>query len=307
MKKNLSLVLALVLTLTLLLTGCGCKHEWKDATCTAPKTCNLCGETEGEALPHTWVDANCETAKTCSECGATEGDALGHTWVDATCDTPKTCSVCQKTEGEPAEHKWEDATTEAPKTCSACQKTEGEKINTDSRFKTANCKEFFGEWKGVIKVSGSVLVDPGFTGVLEVEYTMIFHNDGTFEEACNVLNEEAFKNQAKTYCTSATYKLYLDQYGWSASKTDEAYEDYYGVDVKEYWKMRFAGIDYQGIYSAGATGGVYYVANEKIHYAKTWSNSMTSETYTITDQTLVTEFIKADDPDAVLYRVEVSV
>ena len=35
------------------MTGCGCKHEWVDATCTAPKTCSKCQETEGEALGHT--------------------------------------------------------------------------------------------------------------------------------------------------------------------------------------------------------------------------------------------------------------
>ena len=26
-----------------------CKHDWTDATCTAPKTCSLCGATDGEA------------------------------------------------------------------------------------------------------------------------------------------------------------------------------------------------------------------------------------------------------------------
>ena len=29
-----------------------CSHSWLDATCTAPKTCSVCGETEGEALGH---------------------------------------------------------------------------------------------------------------------------------------------------------------------------------------------------------------------------------------------------------------
>ena len=102
-----------------------CSHNWSDATCTAPKTCSKCGETEGEALGHTWVDATCKVAKTCSVCAETDGEALGHTWVDATCETPKTCSVCAETEGEALGHTWVDATCETPKTCSKCGLSEG--------------------------------------------------------------------------------------------------------------------------------------------------------------------------------------
>ncbi|MBQ7873897.1 MAG: hypothetical protein IJ306_01860 [Oscillospiraceae bacterium] len=31
-----------------------CNHNWVDATCEAPKTCTICGATEGEALGHNW-------------------------------------------------------------------------------------------------------------------------------------------------------------------------------------------------------------------------------------------------------------
>ena len=48
-------------------------HEWVDANCTTPRTCSLCGETEGEALGHTWVEATCTTPRTCSTCGTTVG------------------------------------------------------------------------------------------------------------------------------------------------------------------------------------------------------------------------------------------
>ncbi|MBQ9145461.1 MAG: hypothetical protein IJX70_03240, partial [Clostridia bacterium] len=104
------------------------EHTWNDATCTAPKTCSVCGATDGEELGHTWVDADCDTPKTCSVCGETEGEALGHAWVDADCDTPKTCSVCGETEGEALGHDWNDATCTAPKTCSVCGETEGEAL-----------------------------------------------------------------------------------------------------------------------------------------------------------------------------------
>lgn len=127
MKKMLFLVM---LCATLFITsGCGgCKHEWFAATCAAAKTCSLCGETEGEALPHTWTAATCAAAKTCSVCGATEGAPLAHTWVDATCTTAKTCSVCSTTEGTPNAHAWVDATCTTVKTCSVCNATEGTTI-----------------------------------------------------------------------------------------------------------------------------------------------------------------------------------
>lgn len=47
--------------LLLSLTACGHTHKWEDATCTAPKTCADCGETQGEKLTHkSDSDGNCE-------------------------------------------------------------------------------------------------------------------------------------------------------------------------------------------------------------------------------------------------------
>lgn len=51
MKKKAIVALALCLVLAAL-SGCGCKHEWKEATCTEPSTCAKCGETKGEPLGH---------------------------------------------------------------------------------------------------------------------------------------------------------------------------------------------------------------------------------------------------------------
>jgi len=117
-------------------------HDWADATCTAPKTCSVCGATEGEALGHDMV-TDAAVAPTCTETGLTEGShcsrcdhkvaqesvpATGHTWIDADCDTPKTCSSCGATEGEALGHDWADATCTAPKTCKTCGATEGEAL-----------------------------------------------------------------------------------------------------------------------------------------------------------------------------------
>lgn len=92
-----------------------CSHEWSDATCSAPKTCKLCGETEGESLQHQWEAATCASAKKCAFCGLTEGVALDHTWEEATCSKPKTCKICGETEGETLPHTpgdWNIGTTD---------------------------------------------------------------------------------------------------------------------------------------------------------------------------------------------------
>lgn len=107
----------------------GCSHSWKDATCTAPKTCKTCGSTESKALGHTWQDATCTTPKTCKICGVTEGDALDHSWQDATCTAPKTCKACGKKDGGALGHNWKGATCTEPKTCMHCKQTAGKPLN----------------------------------------------------------------------------------------------------------------------------------------------------------------------------------
>lgn len=124
MKRTYILLIALILIT--LLSGCECKHQWIEADCLTPKTCEKCQVIEGEALGHSWQEAACETPKTCTACGETEGEALGHEWQEATCDTAKICTVCGAAEGEPLGHAWQEATCLAPKTCAVCGQTEGE-------------------------------------------------------------------------------------------------------------------------------------------------------------------------------------
>lgn len=81
-------------------------HTYADATCTAPKTCTVCGATEGEPAAHTFADATCAAPKTCTVCGATEGEATGHSFADATCGAAKTCTVCGATEGQALGHSF---------------------------------------------------------------------------------------------------------------------------------------------------------------------------------------------------------
>lgn len=77
-----------------------CEHVWNDATCTAPKTCTLCGETEGHALEHDYQGSSCTEEAACALCGKTQAPT-GHQWQEATCTSPKTCALCGETEGGP--------------------------------------------------------------------------------------------------------------------------------------------------------------------------------------------------------------
>ena len=103
MHKRLTL-LCLSILFCAVLAGCQCEHQWTEATCTTPKTCSLCDETEGEALGHDWTPATCESPETCSRCNETQGNATGHDWLDATCTEPKTCQVCKTIDGEALGH-----------------------------------------------------------------------------------------------------------------------------------------------------------------------------------------------------------
>ena len=60
-------------------------HNWKDATCTDPKTCTACGVTEGEPNGHNYDTV--VTAPTCTEQGYTTHTCVcGHSYTDAYTD-----------------------------------------------------------------------------------------------------------------------------------------------------------------------------------------------------------------------------
>lgn len=124
--KKIALVL-LLLCLVCALTACSCDHEWQEASCEAPKTCTLCGETEGEVLPHVWNEATCVNPKFCRNCSIIEGEVpTGHQWQDLENNCFQICSVCGTLGGEAKDHHWKEATCTQPKTCTICGTTEGE-------------------------------------------------------------------------------------------------------------------------------------------------------------------------------------
>ena len=129
-----------------------CEHNWIGATCTAPKTCYLCGATDGEANGHTeeivagkaatCTEAGLTDGKKCSVCGETTVEqtaiaALGHTeeivaGTAATCTEAgmtdgKKCSVCgvttvEQTAIEALDHKAgeDDGDVTTAVTCERC-------------------------------------------------------------------------------------------------------------------------------------------------------------------------------------------
>lgn len=74
-------------------------HDWKDATCTAPKTCSRCDATEGTPLGHDFADVWSSDASghwhACSRCDAKDGEATHTPDREAATETdPIKCSVC---------------------------------------------------------------------------------------------------------------------------------------------------------------------------------------------------------------------
>ena len=183
----------LSILLVLTLVGCACEHEWQEATCTAPKTCTLCGETEGEANGHTWEAATCTSPQACKFCGETTGEPIEHTWSEATCTAPATCTVCGITDGEPIEHDWIDATCSTPKTCEVCKLTEGETLPNTWNDATctepqtcANCPETIGSALGHTLTNEIVTVPATCT------------SEGESTALCSVCGETIVSAIAKT-------------------------------------------------------------------------------------------------------------
>ena len=83
-------------------------HTFTAASCSAAKTCSVCGYVDGTPSAHTWINATCSAPKKCGVCGVTEGTSTGHSWVDATCTAAKFCSVCGEKDGSELGHSWDN-------------------------------------------------------------------------------------------------------------------------------------------------------------------------------------------------------
>lgn len=258
MNRKLS-VFCLFLVCVLMFTGCCFHSEWYAATCTDPKTCVECGETEGEAL--------------------------GHTWTDATCTEPKTCSVCRLTEGEALGHVWVDATTEAPKTCTTCSATEGERIITDERFTTASTAAVQGKWASELTMTGDMLGIEGFDGTLSVRILLGFGNDGTMTIGYTTLNNEEFSQGLYDYLVAVLYSE-LAAEGLDEETANAAMVDYYGMTVEEYAEAITAEMDFAAVFEALSITGVYYVEDDQLYTGLSWEMEMGPSAFSVEGDTL---------------------
>lgn len=283
--KRIWLTCALVMVLVLPLSGCGCDHEWLAATCSASKTCQLCGKTEGNPLSHTLQDATCTTPKTCTICNATEGNALGHTWKNATCSAPKTCTVCKITEGKPTEHMWQEATTEAPKTCSVCNKTEGSKLKTDSRFTTKSTKNLQGKWISDVKISDEMMGIDNF-GSVDCRVTIEFGNTGNLSVNLVLKDKADFLKKLKTYTIDQTYASFKQE-GLTKEQADQAMIDTYGLNVNDYVEASLKDYDPDEIFNAFNQQQVYYVDGNTVYSALNWKAKFDGSEFKINNGQLV--------------------
>jgi hypothetical protein len=291
--RKYALLCALVMALGLILSGCGCDHEWYAATCKAPKTCSLCGETQGEALPHTWQDATCTTAKICTVCDTTEGEALGHSWQDATCTDPKTCTRCHVTEGEAAGHQWEDATTEIPQTCTVCKRTTGGKLNVDPRFTTESTKALYGTWVCDIMASDEILGLENFGG-LECRMVMEFGKTGVMTLHMELKDKNAFQDKFRAYIMNALYEGFAAE-GLSKEEADQAMLDSTGMTVLQYVDTILEQVNFSEWLDLFHAQEVYYVQDGQLFSALNWDAVFEGKAFTLTDGKLVVDGVAMEE------------
>ncbi len=75
------------------------EHQWIEASCVEPRTCIICGATEGGTIDHDWFEATCYMPKTCKYCGLEEGDMIDHEWTRKGIVVPSVCTMCGLSDG----------------------------------------------------------------------------------------------------------------------------------------------------------------------------------------------------------------
>ena len=271
MKRTIAFLLMAVMLVSLL-TACGCKHEWAEATCTDPKTCTLCEETEGDSLGHSYLDATCEAPKTCSACALTEGEALGHNWLEAT--------------------------TEAPETCANCAATQGERIITDERFKTASCSQVFGAWAGQLSLPAANMFGEGIEGDIVFDVKMTFAKDGSAVQEMAFADWESVKTILLDTIVESMYMQYALM-GLDKEAADAAVKAEMGLTMEELALMSLATMDPNDFMEP--VDMVYYITDGTMYLGQTWEGEMEKNVMTLEGDSLTLD--SGDGYPAILTRV----
>ena len=238
--KKLTLILLSVLMIVTL-AACGSKkceqHAYDDC---ADTECNVCGETRDSM--HSWKDADCDTPKTCTVCGKTEGSALGHDWQSATCTELEACKNCGAVRGDLLEHSYTVTGYDDHfhyQMCSVCGK-----LDEDSKTKhvldddyTCSCS-----MKYIVKTENGAensvvvqLYNSSYKLIKEYTYVdreLTFFGEYYYDENDNLIKEER-------YLQDGTLDYYT-LYGYDENGNETSREFYLGdgtpdgITISEY-------------------------------------------------------------------------
>jgi len=207
------IVAVIVLVAILFGTHVLCFHDWQPATCTEPKTCSICGRTEGDALGHEWEDATCTEPRTCARCGETEGDALGHDVREWTVTTAATCTAVGSRSG----------------VCTRCGKIQTEEIPMVDHTPS--------DWQIVkdVAISSSGNVVPGTKQIVCTVCGKVLQTEDYTIEITTSQSNALRKAASYLKYTSFSYSGLIGQLEFEGFSTEDATfaADYCGADWNE--------------------------------------------------------------------------
>lgn len=274
----------LALALAAILSACGCSHDnWTEASCSAPRTCARCGETEGQPLPHRWQEMDCVNPQTCLRCGVTEGEPGGHAWVIGGCEQIPECIICGTAAAQAPGHSWteDDGGTEV---CTACGAVRGTEDQTDPRFDADACRHLFGVWEGELNVPGEALGE-GMGEYLEqfaCVYRLEFGSDGVMTMSVKPGDEELLREAVLRQSVELMYAEFAAD-GLSREDSNAVMEEACGMTVEEYAAEQIKEMDISEMFRSMTVSLVYYVEGDLIYLGTDWSSELSPDTYTLVD------------------------
>ena len=267
-------------------------HSWNSATCTKPKTCNLCGATSGSALGHSYTNAcdtscnlcgtirstthnyaaaTCTKPKTCKTCGATSGSALGHSYTNA-CDT--SCNQCGAIRS--ITHDYIPATCTKPKTCKTCGATSGVALGHDYTNACDTSCNLCGALRSTTHNYAAATCTEPQTCIV-CGYMVGDALGHTWEDgACTTCGMQALPEEVTVSLSKTSYT-----YDGKAKKPSVSVTDRKGDELRE-------GIDYTVIYDEGCLNvGTYSVTVKmKGYYTGTVTKTFEINPISIDDCTI---------------------